>query len=92
MMDAQTRKYYDELTERQSKLRWGCLPQLDAKLHVVHGMDFVAERNYVKLVVRYKGIYGEWYRCLAYMKFGFGNLSNNDRARHGLKPIRKRRK
>ncbi len=33
--------------------------------------------------------YGQLYRILAFMIFGYGNWSNNDRLRKGLAPIRK---
>lgn len=33
--------------------------------------------------------YGQLYRIIAFMIFGYGNWSNNDRRRKGLAPIRK---
>lgn len=93
-MDAQTRKYFDDLTERSTKKRYVAWPQILAEGYAEIGLDGIVgtHQNYVVLVASYKGIYSEWYRCLAYMQFGYGNLSNNDRTRHGLKPLRKRRK
>lgn len=91
-MDVNTRNFYEELTARQAQLRWSCFPQWTADFTALHGVNFATNSNYVNLVNSYEGMYSEWYRCIAYMRFGYGNLSNNDRARHGLKPIRKRRK
>lgn len=36
-------------------------------------------------------VYADWYKCLGYMMFGYGNLSNNDRRRKGLPSVRKKR-
>jgi hypothetical protein len=94
-MDVKTQEYYVELSFRQAKLRWSCLPQWKADHYVLHGRISDEKCNYTELAYGSNAltrVYGEWYRCLAYMRFGYGNLSNNDRTRRGLKTIRKRRK
>ncbi len=94
MIEDKTRHYYDELTERSEKMRYKTWPQIKANNYARYGAKYIVgtSQNYVVLVAAYRGIYSEWYRCLAYMQYGYGNLSNNDRSRNGLKPIRNRRK
>lgn len=88
IIDARTRAYYDELTTRQAKLRSTPYPQMLAKFYVRHG-NSIGWRP--KVSTGHGGLYGEWYRCLAYLLYGYGNLTNNDRRRSGLKPVRKYR-
>lgn len=88
IIDARTRAYYEELTVRQAKLRHSSFPQMLAKFYVRRGI-FIGWRP--KVSSGHGGLYGEWYRCLAYLMYGYGNISNNDRRRSGLKPVRKYR-
>ncbi|MBO0602716.1 hypothetical protein I2483_13695 [Sporosarcina sp. E16_3] len=84
-IDARTLAYYEDLTARQAKLPYSSWPQFKAEMFI-DGNDF-GSKPYIHR--GYSGLYGEWYRCLAYMYYGYGNTSNNDRRRHGLPAIRR---
>lgn len=90
MLDERTRSYYEDLCSRSNKPTV-YFPQMMADHYVNHGIKPLTDEIKRK-IFRYDGLYSEWYRCLAYMVYGYGNLSNNDRRRNGLPAVRKRRK
>lgn len=87
IIDARTRAYYEELTARQAKTKFTPYPKMLVDYHAMHGQHLWRP----KISTGHSGLYGEWYRCLAYLLYGYGNISNNDRRRSGLKPARKYR-
>lgn len=54
--------------------------------------DVYLQENYRETVNHHKGYYSDCYRCLGYLIYGYGYLSNNERRMAGLKPKRFRRR
>lgn len=90
-MDERTRELYNEL--KANKIR-------DCHTFAEHLLDevvkngaqfkFLFRKDYRKLYHSYNGESAEWYRCLAFTLYGYGNWSNNDRRMKGLGALRNR--
>lgn len=91
-MDKRTAELYADLKEAGKNERSTSWPEIKTDLALTGPLfkrDY--ERDYREVYFGYApGNYAEWYRCLAYVLYGYGNWSNNDRRRSGLKPLRKR--
>lgn len=88
-MDEKTKAYYEDIQSR-SPNNSIALPQMMVEYYLKFS-EYPFKDDIKSKALSYDGTYGEWYQCLAYMIYGYGNLSNNDRRRNGLNSIRKRK-
>ena len=90
-IDTKTKILYDTLKAEGEGARHRAWPELLCEMALEEKYE-KPTRNYGAICRRYDGHrYGEWYRCLAFITFGYGNYSNNDRRRNGLPARRKSR-
>ena len=91
-MDKQTQALYTKLKEAGKDVPTTAWPELKTDLAVEGPLfKFYYEEDFRETYFAYApGRYAEWYRCFAYVLYGFGNWSNNDRRRAGLPALRKR--
>jgi hypothetical protein len=90
-MDKQTKALYEKLKEDGKDVGSTAWPELKTDL-ILDGprFRFYYEEDYRETYFAYApGRYAEWYRCLSYVLYGYGNWSNNDRRRAGLPALRK---
>lgn len=92
IIDVKTKLLYNSLKEKAKDVKYVAWPEILCELEI-DGYYDGATLNYRKRYEDYKGTtYGEWYRCLAFITYGYGNYSNNDRRRSGLPARRKSRR
>jgi len=89
IIDVETKALYETLKETSTHARGTYWPTFLCEMAIEEKYE-KPTRNYRAWCARYRGQdYGEWYRCLAFITYGYGNYSNNDRRRNGLPARRK---
>ncbi|WP_262176692.1 hypothetical protein [Saccharococcus sp. Marseille-Q5394] len=64
----------------------GIMDVCEDKAH--YGKFWTRLSDFKREYLSHNSYYGDLFKVLAYTIFGYGNWSNNDRLRKGLKPIR----